>query len=196
VHLSSYIFAFFLKPFITNSDLTVTLQMATIEVTPLLSSELRKSSRLKSKEKPSYTDTIPANDDVVVLKKRGRPKKENLARKTISSKSPRKMGLLVNCTDEVDSKPKKVKKVSPRKKAEPPKKKPRLDSSHRKTLLEGTITEDLAEVNSAFDPLPIAVKSSKTRVKETLRAFTSHYLHFVQVNIFCLLQIMCSIVLF
>lgn len=121
-----------------------------------------------------------------MLKKRGRPKKES-AQKRISNNSPKTMGRPVKCTNNIGPQPKKVKKGSPKKKVGPPKKKPRLDSSHRKPLLEGMVTEELAEGNGALNPLLVTVKSSKTRVKETLRAFTSHYLHFVQVIIFCLL---------
>lgn len=152
--------------------------MATLEVSPLLNSELRRSSRLTSREKPSYNDIIPITEQITSLKKRGRPKKEKPSPKIIPKKSPKKKGRPVN--------EKKVKKSAPRKKIGPPKKKPRLV---RNPILEGMITEELAEVaegNGNLDPLPVAVKSSKTRVKETLRAFTSHYLYFVQV-IICLL---------
>lgn len=152
--------------------------MATLEVSPFLNSELRRSSRLTSREKPSYSDTIPIAEEVTSLKKRARPKKEKPPPKIIPKKSPKKKGRPV--------KEKKVKKSAPTKKIGPPKKKPRLV---RNPILEGMITEELAEVaegNGNLNPLPVAVKSSKTRVKETLRAFTSHYLYFVQV-IICLL---------
>lgn len=149
--------------------------MATVEVSPLLNSELRRSLRLTSKEKPSYMDKIPVTDEIASLKKRARPKKEKPPPKIIPKKSPKKK--------ERPIKEKKVKKSVSKKKSGPPKKKPRLV---RNPILEGLITEELAEGDGNLDPLPVAVKSSKTRVKETLRAFTSHYLYFVQV-IICLL---------
>ncbi|KAF3339001.1 histone-lysine N-methyltransferase, H3 lysine-9 specific SUVH4-like protein [Carex littledalei] len=143
--------------------------MATLEVSPLLNSELRRSLRLTSKEKPSYMDKIPVTDEIASPKKRARPKKEKPPPKIIPKKSPKKK--------ERPIKEKKVKKSAPKKKSGPPKKKPRLV---RNPILEGLITEELAEGDGNLDPLPVAVKSSKTRVKETLRAFTSHYLYFVQ----------------
>ncbi|KAJ4813760.1 hypothetical protein LUZ62_026326 [Rhynchospora pubera] len=182
--------------------------MATVDVSPLLTSEVRRSSRLTGKEKPLYTDTIPMHDIIVQSRKRGRPKKKDAPQKQSPNNSPKKQAgslahtnspasaLAKSSSGEATSandgtqngkrnldngKPKKVKKRkgSP-KKSGPPKNKPKLNSSHRKPILVGMVTEDVSEGNCVLDPLPVTVKSSKTKVKETLRGFTSNYLHFVQ----------------